>query len=164
MGGFFIKQELPINNQITESQVQVIDENGQKLGVLPIADALNTAYDKNLDLNGKVLSIVCDVVYILGFIDERAHKTNINALVKLDEVKDDNINHPHRYTKGKIECIDAIESAVCDLKGIEAFCTGNVIKYVWRWKEKEQVDSLKKAGWYLNHLIKKVEENASKSN
>ena len=96
-------------------------------------------YDKNLDLNGKVLSIVCDVVYILGFIDERAHKTNINALVKLDEVKDDNINHPHRYTKGKIECIDAIESAVCDLKGIEAFCTGNVIKYVWRWKEKEQV-------------------------
>lgn len=122
-------------------------------------------YDKKLEMNGKVLSVVGDVAYIYS-TDEQAHKTNLDVLVRLDKVEsaDDNINHPHRYTKGKIECIDAIEAAVCDLQGIEAFCTGNVIKYVWRWKEKEQVDSLKKAGWYLNHLIKKVEENASKSN
>ena len=71
----------------------------------------------------------------------------------------DNINHPHRYTKGSIECIDAIESATVDLNGIEAFCTGNVIKYVWRWKEKEQIDSLRKARWYLDHLIKHLEKN-----
>lgn len=73
--------------------------------------------------------------------------------------EDDNINHPHRYTKGKIECIDAIESAVSDLNGFEGLCIGNVIKYCWRWKEKEQVASLKKARWYLNHLIAKLEES-----
>ena len=47
---FNIKQELPINGQIKEKQVQVIDENGQKLGVYPIEEALDIAYEKDLDL------------------------------------------------------------------------------------------------------------------
>ena len=47
---FFIKQELPINGQIREKEVQVIGENGEKLGVLPLQDALNKAYEKKLDL------------------------------------------------------------------------------------------------------------------
>lgn len=47
---FYIKQELPINEQIRLKQVQLIDDQGQKLGVMDTADALNTAYEKNLDL------------------------------------------------------------------------------------------------------------------
>ena len=47
---FFIKQELPINGQIKEKEVQVIDENGQKLGVMQTRDAINIAEDKDLDL------------------------------------------------------------------------------------------------------------------
>ena len=47
---FFIKQELPINGQIRAKEVQVIDDNGQKLGLLPLREALNMAQDKNLDL------------------------------------------------------------------------------------------------------------------
>ena len=65
----------------------------------------------------------------------------------------DNVNHPSHYTAGKIECIDAIESAVTDLKGIEAVCTANAIKYLWRWKLKGGVESLKKANWYIERLI-----------
>ena len=45
-----IKQELPINRQIREKEVQVIDEDGEKLGVLPIEEAIEKAEDKNLDL------------------------------------------------------------------------------------------------------------------
>ncbi len=45
-----IKQELPINGQIREKEVQVIDENGEKLGVLPIAEAIEKAEEKDLDL------------------------------------------------------------------------------------------------------------------
>ena len=44
---FNIKQELPINEHIRANEVQVIDENGEKLGVLPLQDALNKAYEKN---------------------------------------------------------------------------------------------------------------------
>lgn len=47
---FYIKQELPINEQIRLKQVQLIDDQGQKLGVMDTAEALDIAYDKNLDL------------------------------------------------------------------------------------------------------------------
>ena len=69
----------------------------------------------------------------------------------------DNVNRPNHYTAGKVECIDAIEAATNDLKGIEAVCTGNVIKYVWRWKRKNGLEDLKKAQWYLKKLIQEVE-------
>lgn len=47
---FYIKQELLINEQIREREVQVIDENEEKLGVLAIDKALNIAIEKDLDL------------------------------------------------------------------------------------------------------------------
>ena len=65
----------------------------------------------------------------------------------------DIVNHPKHYTRGKIECIDAIESAVADLSGLDAVCTANVIKYIWRWKHKNGSQDLRKAQWYLNKLI-----------
>ncbi|WP_297505781.1 DUF3310 domain-containing protein [Ferrovum sp.] len=62
------------------------------------------------------------------------------------------VHSPVHYTQGKIECIDAIESAVSGLSGIEAFCAGNAIKYLWRWKHKNGAEDLKKAVWYINRL------------
>ena len=47
---FCIKQELPINEQIRIKEVQVIDENGAKLGVMNTKEAVKIAYEKNLDL------------------------------------------------------------------------------------------------------------------
>ncbi len=47
---FAIKQDLPINEQIRASKVQLIDENGEKKGVMNFLDALELAYDKKLDL------------------------------------------------------------------------------------------------------------------
>jgi hypothetical protein len=69
----------------------------------------------------------------------------------------DNVNSPSHYTGGSIECIDAIEEATKGLEGIEATDTGNVLKYMWRWKRKNGLEDLRKANWYLNHLIKKLE-------
>lgn len=65
----------------------------------------------------------------------------------------DIVNHPKHYTQGKIECIDAIEAAVSELSGLDAVCTANVIKYVWRWKHKNGLQDLRKAQWYLEKLI-----------
>ena len=47
---FYIKQELPINEQIRAREVQVIDEQGEKRGVMKLDDALDLAYEKKLDL------------------------------------------------------------------------------------------------------------------
>ena len=79
--------------------------------------------------------------------------------VKIVKAVKDNVNHPSHYTQGAIECIDAIKEATKGLFGIEAVCTGNIIKYVWRWKFKNGVEDLHKADWYLQRLIKEATSN-----
>jgi len=81
------------------------------------------------------------------------HGLDKDGVVCEDCRKAEAIDHPAHYTAGKVECIDAIEAATEGLTGIEAVCTGNVIKYVWRWKRKNGVEDLKKARWYLEKLI-----------
>lgn len=65
------------------------------------------------------------------------------------------VNHPNHYNQGKIEVIDAIED--WDLN----FCEGNVIKYVARHRHKDEpLEDLKKARWYLDRLIGKIEDES----
>lgn len=66
------------------------------------------------------------------------------------------VNHPSHYTQGGIECIDSIKAATAGLNGIEAVCTGNAIKYMWRWKFKNGSEDIRKAIWYLNRLLKEI--------
>ena len=47
---FFIKQELPINGQIRAREVQLIGDEGEKLGVVSLKEALEVAEEKKLDL------------------------------------------------------------------------------------------------------------------
>ena len=47
---FSIKQELPVNRQIRAKEVQLIDDQGQKAGVISLEEALEKAGSKNLDL------------------------------------------------------------------------------------------------------------------
>ena len=65
----------------------------------------------------------------------------------------DAVNHPPHYTAGGVECIDALEAATVGLTGIEAVCTANAIKYLWRWKRKGGTEDLRKARWYIERLI-----------
>lgn len=74
-------------------------------------------------------------------------------------VTNDNINHPLRYTKGDIECIDAIKAATVGKTGIEAVDVGHIIRYLWRYEEKDGLESVKKAEWYIKHLINELESN-----
>lgn len=70
----------------------------------------------------------------------------------IENEEHDNVNSPSHY-QGKVECIDCIESATEGLNGIEAFCTGNAIKYLYRWKKKNGIEDLKKAKWYIDKII-----------
>ena len=81
-----------------------------------------------------------------------------NRKTNLTSGQDDKVNHPSHYTQGKVECIDAIESATTNLIGIVAVCVANVIKYVWRFALKNGIEDLDKADYYLQKLRKKVRE------
>lgn len=76
----------------------------------------------------------------------------------------DMVNHPPYYkTNNGLETIDVIEAFTDCLMGIEATDTGNILKYMCRWKKKNGLQDLKKAQWYLNHLIRHVEIEESKN-
>lgn len=68
------------------------------------------------------------------------------------EVQSDPIN-PDHYKQGEVECIDCIESATSSLTGFEGFCTGNAIKYLYRWKQKGGRQDLEKSRWYINRML-----------
>lgn len=72
---------------------------------------------------------------------------------------EDVVNHPEHYQTSKgLETIDVIEAFTEDLTGMEAVCTANALKYVCRWKKKNGVQDLKKAKWYLEKLIEKLDQ------
>ena len=66
-------------------------------------------------------------------------------------MKEDIVNHPKHYTThpSGIECIQITEHM--------NFNIGNVIKYLWRTDHKNGLEDLKKAQWYLNREVKRLE-------
>ena len=69
----------------------------------------------------------------------------------------DAVNHPRHYAKnGGIECIEAIEASM-DTDDFRGFLKGNILKYVWRYEEKNGLEDLKKASWYLDLLVFNME-------
>lgn len=81
--------------------------------------------------------------------------SHVAALVSeyLDPVKD-SVNHPSHYTSGGIEVIEAIDAWKLD------FALGNAVKYIARAGKKDPaktLEDLKKARWYLDRAISKLE-------
>ena len=75
-----------------------------------------------------------------------------------DSNKPDNVNHPKHYLKGGLECIQVIKAELTP-EQYEGYLYGNVIKYMWRWKEKNGLEDLRKAAHYLMWLQEEVKKN-----
>ena len=80
-----------------------------------------------------------------------------------DEVEptNDAVQHPSHYTQGGIECIEAIRASMTT-DGFCDYCKGNIIKYIWRWRDKGGVEDLRKASVYLGWLINAAEGKEKK--
>ena len=62
----------------------------------------------------------------------------------------DNVNHPAHYEgQTSIECIEAMQIAF-GKKAVADFCLCNAFKYLWRHKNKNGQEDLRKAQLYLN--------------
>lgn len=76
----------------------------------------------------------------------------------------DMVNSPPHYNASSIECIDAMKAmsqandASWNVSNHMAYCWQNAFKYLWRWPYKNGVEDLKKCRWYLDRLIKELEE------
>jgi len=65
--------------------------------------------------------------------------------------KYDAIN-PHHYRTGKYECIDVMQEAL-GLDAVKNFCICNAFKYIYRHKNKNGMEDIKKAKWYIDKYI-----------
>ena len=70
------------------------------------------------------------------------------------------VNHPNHYNQGQYECIAVMES----IYGIEAtmnFCLLCAFKYTWRTNDKDGIQDIDKAIWYLKKY-KELQERSQK--
>lgn len=89
----------------------------------------------------------CDCFFDVGNIE-------FSEYVPAVEEKDELVSHPNHYqSKSGLEVIDVIRTFTEDLTGVESFYTGNILKYMCRWKKKNGMEDLKKARQYLDWLI-----------
>lgn len=66
----------------------------------------------------------------------------------------DNVNHPKHYEGyTSLECIEVMQ-LVFGEEAVRNFCLCNAFKYLWRYKNKNGVEDIQKAGWYLDHVKK----------
>jgi hypothetical protein len=80
-----------------------------------------------------------------------------------DIVREDLVNHPPHYTNGDIECIDAMKASMSHME-FSGYLKGNVIKYIWRYRDKGKLaEDLDKALWYANRLKEEVTCHEKKS-
>ena len=85
------------------------------------------------------------------------------AIKMPESSKADNVNCPKHYCKGGVESIEFVKAAVSNLSGFEAVCVANIIKYMWRYKEKNGLEDVMKAAKYLEWLQEEVGKNANKA-
>ena len=88
-------------------------------------------------------------VYQDGFVPIE----NYTAITEEEDI----INKPAHYTQAGIEAIDYLKMTMPN-EAFKGFLEGNVKKYMHRFRFKNGIEDLKKANWYLNKLIKELEE------
>ena len=150
---FYIKQELPINGQIKAKEVQLISDNGEKLGMLPIARALEIAEEKKLDLvlvspNAQVP--VCKIMnYGKSKFEQAKKEKEAKKKQKIQETKELRITP-------NIEEHDFGFKAKNAKKFIE---DGNKVKITVRFRGRE-LNNVKMGENVLNDFAKELEDVA----
>ena len=72
------------------------------------------------------------------------------------------INPEYYKNESSIECIDAMVITF-GRSVVMKFCLCNAYKYIWRHKNKNNIEDIQKANWYLNwysdHIVNDIEKN-----
>lgn len=150
---FFGEAITSYNSQLWERNKQNtvvhIEEEGVSCGSLSYAKYLhpNTPIEKY-----KVKQDEVAKWFVGATNDMKAFSSNG---VSMKNENNDKVNNPTHYTAGGIETLDYIKAKVSDYP---SYAAGNILKYVSRYEHKNGIEDLKKAQFYLNDLIKEMEQ------
>lgn len=126
-----------------------------KCGVVSVGDTVVFVTSSGLN-KGKIIGAEpdnCVKVYVSDYSGGYSVLCNLNQILEKlkpeESEAEEDISKPQRYNKvGKLECWDVILDQEMD------FLEGNALKYLWRHKQKNGPQDLKKAIEYLNKMIK----------
>lgn len=105
---------------------------------------------------------------VFGFIDDLVQE---NESVKVETLKPlatptekteneplshDVVNNPNHYKRGDIECFDALKSSMTK-EQLLGHLKATAISYLWRYDLKNGVEDVKKAKWYVDRMVKELE-------
>ena len=99
-----------------------------------------------------IKELLYEINKIKGIVEGISIKNNEPKIMFEIEEKE-MVDHPSHYNMGKYECLDVVKELVKDMKGIEATLFFNAFKYLWRYKQKNGLQDLKKCEFYLKELI-----------
>lgn len=125
-----------------------------KAGLQRIADLWEEAVDKDKD--NKQPSVPLENVGSIIIHGPSTIKEPVP--IPKDAAKIDNVNRPKHYLKGGLECIQVIKAQLT-LEQYKGYLYGNVLKYMWRWQDKNGLEDLRKAAKYLEWLQEEVKKN-----
>lgn len=128
-----------------------------------MVDAIRNKCETLIDCNccSNFLSALCEKKLFEHFTEDELITAHAELCVLTKDKPceaHDTVEHPAHYNQGGIECIEAIKAATVGKNGIEAVCTANAIKYLWRFEVKNGIEDVKKARWYIDRLIRELEE------
>lgn len=135
----FMKEQMIKNDKKNEERLKELMREKGIMSVIDIATIIRDSF-------GNVL----DIKPVFKEADETFNQYREKLECEPVEKKEDNVNHPSHYiSENGLETIDVIQA----FGDIEGFCIGNALKYICRWKNKNGIEDLKKAVWYLNKII-----------
>ena len=85
----------------------------------------------------------------------RAHARRVSEQIKAEQRAAEPIKdaiNPSHYKGSGVECIDYIKERLSK-EAFLGYLNGNLIKYTHRWQDKNGIEDLRKARWYLDKLI-----------
>ncbi len=117
-----------------------IDEKEDNIVAYCCSDECN----KCLLLKNNLPCIAREEIYNDYDYINKAYELVLNSIKQ----QKDNVNHPTHYNNGKVECIEAMVSAY-GAEAVKHFCICNAFKYIWRTEQKNGIEDIDKAIWYL---------------
>lgn len=128
---FLIKQDFLVNEEIEFSKVQVVDSNGQKIGLMPTSKAIELAEEEGLDLvlvSPNPSNPVCKI------LDYSKYKFEMNKKAKESKKKQKVVEIKEVRLSPNIDKHDLEVKAKNTNKFIEA---GNKVKVTMRFRGRE---------------------------
>lgn len=113
---------------------------------------------KECGLNGYYLT--CETCHGEGILEGKTMDLE-NVTEEVNEAmnkKVDPTNPDHYKNSTSLECIEAMK-IIFGVSAVIDFCVCNAWKYIWRWKNKNGIEDLDKAKWYIERARELIDYN-----